>query len=371
MGERGNKLNRLLDKVLGIPLVQLSACTRGIRRPLPANPQRVGIICLGAIGDLLLLSGLISGLRVRMPNAKLSLLTSRANASAVALLPDIDEHVAFSPREVHAILCWLRKRRFDVLVDSSQWARVSALLCSCSGAACTVGFATPGQYRSVGYSHRVAHSSERHEVENFLALGRALFADFEGQPCVRLPDEPAADALAFLPPEPQRTAYLHFWPSGIHAEHKEWPAEHWMLLAGELARNGFAIRLTGSPEDAPRNEAFLREYGQALPDALSLAGKVSLPSLAWLLARAQAVISVNTGIMHLAALTGTPTVALHGATNPLRWGPLGERTISLLPRKGRMAYLHLGFEYPPDVTSAMQHLPPEDVLAALHTLRVL
>ena len=100
----------------------------------------------------------------------------------------------------------------------------------------------------------------------------------------------------------------------------------------------------------------------------SLAGRTSLPGLAWLLSRADAVVSVNTGIMHLAALAGAPTVGLHGATNPRRWGPVGPRCVSLLPRAGRCAYLDLGFEYPADAEPALQHLPVEDVLAALHTL---
>ena len=52
MGERGNRLNRLLDRYAGIPLAACSAVARLGKKAVPdAVPQRVGFICLGAIGE--------------------------------------------------------------------------------------------------------------------------------------------------------------------------------------------------------------------------------------------------------------------------------------------------------------------------------
>lgn len=101
-----------------------------------------------------------------------------------------------------------------------------------------------------------------------------------------------------------------------------------------------------------------------------MAGRVTLVELAAMFERAAAVVSVNTGVMHLASLAGAPTAGLHGATNPLRWGPVGEKAVSILPRSGRMAYLNLGFEYPPHVENAMANLVVEDVIEALNRLGV-
>jgi ADP-heptose:LPS heptosyltransferase len=111
------------------------------------------------------------------------------------------------------------------------------------------------------------------------------------------------------------------WPSGSNAWLKEWPADRWDALARLLGSKGFEVYLTGGPADAPRNDAFLRAHPQC--PAISLAGRTSLAGLAWLFSRATAVVSVNTGTMHLAALAGAPTVGLHGPTNPLRWGRWG------------------------------------------------
>ncbi|MDE7240458.1 glycosyltransferase family 9 protein [Desulfovibrio sp.] len=375
--ERGNRLHRWLDRYAGIPLAALSAGGRLLERPrraaAPEAARRVGVICLGAIGDLLLLSGLLEGVRRQLPGAELELVVSSGNAGAAPLIPHADAVAAFGVRHVPAMLRHVRERRYDLLIDSTQWARLGAIVSNLSGAGLTVGFATAGQARALGYDRTATHRPDVHETENFLALGRALWPGLSGAAALRLPDAaPAfAPALVAALADGRRHAFLHMWPAGYKSRLKEWPAEHWARLSRELTAAGFSVWLTGSAADAPRNAAFLGGHMPGAPHVHSLAGRLSLPQLAWLLARADAVVSVNTGIMHLAALAGAPTVGLHGATNPKRWGPVGRRCVSLLPRAGRYAYLNLGFEYPPDAGPALQHLPVEDVLAALRTLDAL
>jgi len=361
MGERGNRLYRGMDKWLGIPLTTLSASLRPGRGKIPHTPRRIGLLCLGAIGDLLLFSGLPLALRQRWPEVRLELLVTRGNAAAVPLVPAIDDVAAFALRDIPGMIAHLRQKRYDVLFDSSQWARLGTHICNFSGAGCTVGFITHGQYRSLGYDVKVRHSNERHEAANFLALGQALWPELQGGPAVRLPASPPQDALPFVR---ERAVFLHMWPSGVKSWLRQWPAEHWASLARHLLDRGCTVFLTGSPADVAGNTAFLQHWFPGTAGIQSLAGCLGLPSLAWLLAQAHAVVSVNTGIMHLAALAGAPTIGLHGPTNPLRWGPVGRQTASLLPREGKMAYLNLGFEYPPDACD-LQYLPVQDVLDTL------
>ena len=377
MGERGNRLNRLLDRYAGIPLAACSSVARLGKGSAPdAQPQRVGFICLGAIGDLLLLSALITALRERLPSAHIALMTSRANASTASLIPGIDQTASFAVTDVASMAAWLREQRLDVLFDSTQWARLGAVLCNVSNARTTVGFDTEGQHRAFGYTCKVPHRNDRHEVENFMELGRALYPNLMGAPHLLLPQTPPDDLPAELcgrlepsgdvgNAQPGRV-FLHMWPSGANAWLKEWPADHWDRLARDLGNKGFEVYLTGSPADAPRNDAFLRAHPQC--PAVSLAGKASLTGLAWLFSRAAAVVSVNTGTMHLASIAGAPTVGLHGPTNPLRWGPVGPHVRALLPHNGPYAYLNLGFEYPRPHKPCLDSLPVEDVVDALRSL---
>ncbi|MBO4368790.1 MAG: glycosyltransferase family 9 protein, partial [Desulfovibrio sp.] len=132
----------------------------------------------------------------------------------------------------------------------------------------------------------------------------------------------------------------------------------------------FSLFLTGSEANRKATKAFLDRHPHL--NATSLAGNVTLAELAWLFSRAECVVSVNTGILHLAALAGCPTIALNGPTNPLRWGPVGEICLSLLPHNPHSAYLNLGFEYGSHKKHpCMQDLAPGDVIAALKKLGVI
>jgi ADP-heptose:LPS heptosyltransferase len=81
---------------------------------------------------------------------------------------------------------------------------------------------------------------------------------------------------------------------------------------------------------------------------------------------AAAVVAVNTGVMHLAALLDAPVVALHGPTSRRRWGPLGNRSIALAPPgDSDCEFLDLGFEYPRGKVTCMERIAVDDVFAAL------
>ncbi|MBQ7609179.1 MAG: glycosyltransferase family 9 protein [Desulfovibrionaceae bacterium] len=366
MSERGSQWRRMLDYWLGIPLVAASSLLR-LRKastlPSAFQPRQIAFLCLGAIGDLLLLSSVITALRARLPSATITLITSRANAAAAHLVPGLDYVCDFSLNQIDALIFFVRRLHCDIFFDASQWARIGALIANVSDAAYTVGFATKGQMRHFGYSIAVRHRSDQHEYKNFLDLGRALYPDLEGQPSLCLPSSHSESEAFSLAYAEKNAVYLHMWPSGICAELKEWPAQSWASLCQILTGAGYAVYLTGAPGDAEKNAAFLARNPN--PRVQSLAGLVSLGDLALLFSRARAVVSVNTGIMHLAAIIGAPTVGLHGPTNPLRWGPWGPKVASLLPDHPDCAYLNLGFEYSSHHKPCMPYLSVASVCQAL------
>ncbi len=84
-----------------------------------------------------------------------------------------------------------------------------------------------------------------------------------------------------------------------------------------------------------------------------------------MLREAQAVVSVNTGIMHVAAVLGASVIGLHGPTSARRWDPLGPASTALVSDCPGCGYLNLGFEYPRHPPPCMEQLPVAKVLAAL------
>jgi ADP-heptose:LPS heptosyltransferase len=102
--------------------------------------------------------------------------------------------------------------------------------------------------------------------------------------------------------------------------------------------------------------------------ARSIAGTPPADTLVWLV-HAAGVVSVNTGIMHVAAAAGAPTVALNGPTSGRRWGPVGPHVRCVASPMVPNGYLDLGFERDDRYRDCMAAITVDAVLAAWDDLR--
>jgi lipopolysaccharide heptosyltransferase II len=110
-------------------------------------------------------------------------------------------------------------------------------------------------------------------------------------------------------------------PGAARGPSKRWPAERFAEVGRRLAsERGLRIAVFGSAGEA----AICREVADGIGGAAAcLAGRTSLPELTALLAGCRAVVSNDSGGMHLAAAAGTPVVAIFGLTDPAVTGPIG------------------------------------------------
>jgi ADP-heptose:LPS heptosyltransferase len=120
------------------------------------------------------------------------------------------------------------------------------------------------------------------------------------------------------PPAPggPRPTLVH---PGAAAPSRRWPRERFAAVAGELARLGHRIVVTGSAAERPLAMDVARRAG--LPPQSVLAGRTSLAALAALTASARLVVSGDTGLAHLATAYARPSVVLFGPVPPAEWGP--------------------------------------------------
>ena len=360
---RESALPRWVDQMAGVPLLALWGLLRR-HRPVPAAPRRIGVMVFETIGDSLLAGTLVASLRQALPSADIVVFASRGNRGVFDLLEGIARVVDVPLTHPLRAIAAMRSEPVDVMIDIGQWPRWYALLCAASRSAHTVGFATPGQAHHFAYDSAVPHRSDVHEVENFQGLLAPL----------RVPALPPQRALRPVPAEaPARLALappyvvVHPWASGFRFASREWPLASWVGLAGRACDLGFTVVVTGGAADRARaSELAAACAGRPVR---SVAGDITLAELAALLRGAAAVVSVNTGTMHLAALLDVPLVALHGPTNRRRWGPLGERSMAIAPSPGSDAeFLNLGFEYPSGPVRCMERIPVDEVFAALRSL---
>jgi ADP-heptose:LPS heptosyltransferase len=349
---RGNSMLHYLDRYAGIPAVVVLGHIRR-KRPAPSTIQTIGLLKLGAIGDTVLMSAVIADLRHAFPNALITFFSDESNFEIAGMLEGVNRVVKIPTCNLAAGVRTLRSIAIDVIIDFGQWSRLEALLALFSHASFTVGFRTPRQYRHCGYDLDVEHSPDVHELENYRKLVRSLGVETRSRPFLR----PAREALAMSGP----FAVLHLWPAGKLRKLKEWPADRWIRLIDDLVDHDMDVVLTGAESDYACNDALIALTSSRSRGLVKNAAGVSLQQTASILAQASLVVSVNTGVMHMAAALGVPLVALHGPTSSKRWGPVSEAATIIDSPLAGCGYLNLGWERPLRALACMECIPYEMV----------
>ena len=119
---------------------------------------------------------------------------------------------------------------------------------------------------------------------------------------------------------------IGFCPGAEFGPAKRWPHYHYAKLAEMLIKQGYAVELFGSAKDETVGE----EIRQALPEVsrdfcVNLAGKTNLNEAVDLIANCTTVVSNDSGLMHIAAATQRPLIALYGPTSPQYTPPLSDK----------------------------------------------
>ena len=165
-------------------------------------------------------------------------------------------------------------------------------------------------------------------IERFMALAYAPGAELpKPYPKPRLAIDPASrDAALERFGLSLDRPVLALCPGAEFGEAKRWPAEHYAAVADARLRQGWQVWLFGSQKDAPGGEE-IREW--VTPgfeeDVYNLAGPTSLAEAIDLLSCASAVISNDSGLMHVAAALDRPLVAVYGSTSPGFTPPLASQ----------------------------------------------
>lgn len=335
--DRGNPRLKFLDRYVGIPIVGALGLRRLLRgrRPIPSGWNTIGLFVTAGIGDAVLLTGVLHDLRVARPDARVVLFVTANNASFARLIAGPDTVVELPVRQVWSAVRQVRDERCDVIVDFGAWRRFDAVLTALSNARAIVGLRTAGQCRHYAFDVVVDHHRD-HEIDNDRRLIATLGIESKKLPSI--PVDPSA-------PSPRDTPYvaLHLWPGGANYEERSWPVDRWLELARALNARGLDVVLTGGPEDADATQALAAAWSAEGVRAESVAGTTWPETLVWL-RHARGVVSVNTGVMHVAAALEVPTIALNGPTSGRRWGPVGVHTRCVASPMIPDGYLNLGFE---------------------------
>ncbi|MEM9479752.1 MAG: putative lipopolysaccharide heptosyltransferase III [Verrucomicrobiota bacterium] len=295
--------------------------------------ERILVLQLKRIGDLILTLPALSALREAKPDAHITIITADASGTLAPILPQADEVLNYHRKKNNLALWWtVLTNRYDITLDFTGTDR-SILFARLSQAPLRVTFeklASKKPWRQKVF-HRLCDAKVRdhHTVDYHLALLETIgiknpVADFQ----LHVPEEQTANARAILDREGVKENFVLLHP-GTAREEKYWPANRWAAVADELHQSGQQVVITGADDLRERAEINAIQSRSKAP-IIDLAGKLSLVELAAVIERAQLAIGVDTAAMHFAAAARTPQIVLFGPTNPFHWGPRHENAIVLL-----------------------------------------
>jgi ADP-heptose:LPS heptosyltransferase len=222
---------------------------------------------------------------------------------------------------------WLAARRFgaDAFLDLEPTANFTALLSRTSGAGVRVGFMANKPEREILFTHLVALTTPRHMSENILWMAKLLGCDVEpGKAALPPLPKSAAEAAppASLKSSGRRRVVVNINTSDLGASLRLWPRPHWIALCEELLRDP-AVELVfpGIARERPSVAALIAGIPGGAGRVFNVAGQTSILELIGLLREADLVVSVDSGVMHLAAWAGAPVVGLFGPETPALYAP--------------------------------------------------
>jgi lipopolysaccharide heptosyltransferase II len=295
------------------------------------TPQRILVIKLSSLGDIVHALPAVSVLRQRFPHARLTWLVKEVWAPILEGNPDIDDilSVNVSWQNWPTIIRTLRSGQFDLVVDFQGLFR-SGILGALTGAQTRVGFARAREGATWFYTHLVplpeAKPStwrllEVHAVDRNLAITTFL-GGHSSTPMFHLP-EFSADRLIIETmlhdanvQDHEHLIALAPWTRSVM---KSWPLRRFGDLATELVKwPNTRVVILGGPSEIAAAGQFDRLVPQGL---VNLVGRLSLRQLPSLLRRMHLLIGNDSAPLHLAAGVGIPVLAIFGPTHPKATGP--------------------------------------------------
>jgi heptosyltransferase-1 len=283
--------------------------------------MKVLIVKLGALGDVINTLPLAIALREQL-GARIHWLVAPLSHPLLAAHEAVDQAILFDPKiGIKATACLLgdlRARSYDLVLDLQRILK-SAFISGVVHGRQTIGFdrrRCKEMTWLLPFERIAAADPQRHMVHQYLEFAEHLGLK-EIQIDWRIPitmPEPADLTEGFV--------VLNI---GATKRVNRWTASGFAALARMIhARFGLLCVLTGGREDAPMAQSIIAVAGDAVCDKV---GRTSLMELVSLLRAGRAVVTCDTGPMHLAVALGKPVVALFGPSDHRRTGPYRGKVI--------------------------------------------
>lgn len=334
------------------------------------------------VGDMMMSQSLYRTLKAEYPSARIDVMAPARCRPLLARMPEVNQalamplgHGALGLGERRRTGRALRANRYDrayVLPNSFK----SALVPFFADIPQRTGWRGEMRYGLLNDVRVLDKAAFPLMVQRYVALaydkGRIQRADDLPQPLLwpqlQVNDAEIAETAAAFNLTDSRPI-VGFCPGAEFGPAKRWPHYHYATLAQKLIESGYQIALFGSAKDHEAGEQIRAALQEDARDfCLNLAGKTQLEQAVILIAACRAVVSNDSGLMHVAAALNKPLIALYGPSSPDFTPPLSDkaRVIRLISgyHKVRKGDAEQGYH------QSLIDIQPQQVLDALTPLLV-
>lgn len=317
------------------------------------QPFRLLIRSSNWLGDAVMNIPAVQACKTARPDLHLSVLTPAKLAPLWRRVPEVDAVLEIAPGESPWKIGRRIRDRFDAAILFPNSLR-SALEARTLGVPRIAGYRGHHRSRLIGQMPRFGPEACGHHAKGYLALARYCGADVPADPEPSFPRRKS-------PPRGNRPPRIGVCPGAEYGPAKRWPPERFAAAIREFhAGTPADWVLFGVRGDAPAGETIMQACDFTVEN---LIGKTSLDELMDRLGACDALLTNDTGTMHLAAFLGVPTVAIFGSTDPGLTAPLGDfHRILHHPVECSPCFLR---ECPVDFR-CMTRIAPAEAAAALH-----
>lgn len=328
--------------------------------------KRVLLIMTTGIGDTMMCTPAVSTIRASFPNRLIGVLYHKRNRDLIVYNDDIDIFVEYpgKGKKVIRVIRELRQHRFDVAVILHGNDPDIVPLAYLSGARHIIGNCHSGF--SFLLSRGIPSKGlEKHTIEYRLDSVKAIGADrLVYSMKLNVPYERGIDAQILL----ERLSLLGhkligFVPVASN-KNRKWPCEHFSRLGDMLCEYDSNIRILLFGGKADGETISTVSKGMSA-EPVSFKGSLSLIETAAILERCEAVISNDTGLMHMALALKLPLIAVYGAASPRLTGPYHCSSFHATLREVDCDINEVCFDDSCDTAKCLRNISPDEVFGVL------
>jgi heptosyltransferase-3 len=330
-GDRGARpwLTEACERLVGF---WPSASREPIFTPLSPVPRRLLVVKVFGMGDSVLVRSLIEHLTAHNRGMEIGVLVGPATRELMTLGAGFTVHQytqrTLTPRAALVSLREIRRKRYDAILNFEQRSIAGSGFLAATGVRHRVGFLpTIPSPKALFLTHAIRFQEAHSMWQSFIRLAQMIDPSLS-KTLMPVPVKcgPASDKWArdWLDRNGSRGQPIAIHLGSQDLEFRRWPVERFVQFAERIHGDGArcSIILTGSSPERPLIRAFLAQYSA---HALDASESDSLEKTAAMLNLCSLLVSNDTGVMHLAAAMGTPTVGLFGPNSPRCWAPIGPR----------------------------------------------